>query len=80
MTSMYNRSRYDYDQDDERIEAIFISREVRTARVERTCQECGYKILPDQRYVRECWKVDGEMWAQGHHYRGEDCPVWLGTL
>lgn len=50
--------------------------EVRTARVERTCHQCPQRILPGQRYARQCWIVDGEIWIETVHADWQDCAPY----
>lgn len=64
-----------YAYDEERIETIKIGEGTnRVARVGgKVCTECGTPILVGQRYGRQPWKIDGEMWVQTIHWSAKDC-------
>ena len=43
------------------------SAKIRTASTDKKCANCGGTITPGQKYMRQAWKVDGEIWVEQTH-------------
>ena len=69
---MFTDRYYEYREEQIPVEQIG-KPETRTARVERACHRCPKPIVPGQRYNRQCWLVDGEVWIETTHTDGADC-------
>ena len=58
------------------ISSTKLHHEQRKARKEYKCQWCKWPILKDEKYISECWIVDGDFTYERHHlnYLGECMP------